>query len=118
MQVISTGTRHLEHFQYAFSKTHEHLEDMGAKIAPQKCYVFSSEKPAREWLRKHKWRRLKKQVPVINDCRDLGAHFNVKQDARYGTTLTDRLKGAADGTEKLDYFKAPCEKKETSSEES
>ena len=28
LQVISTGSRHLEHFEYAYSKTHEHLEDM------------------------------------------------------------------------------------------
>ena len=111
LQIISTGTRHLEHFQYAFTKTHEHIADMGAKIAPHKCYVFTSEKKEREWLRKHKWRRLKKRIPVINDCRDLGAHFNVSQEARYGTTLTDRLNGAAEGTEELDYFKAPHEKR-------
>ena len=84
----------------------------GAKLVPHKRYVFSSEKPTREWIRKHKWRRLRKRIPVINDCRDLGAHFNVSQEARYGKTLTDRLNGAAEGTEKLDYFKAPYEKKE------
>ena len=36
LQLISIGTRHLDHFQYDFSKTHEHLEDMGARIAPPK----------------------------------------------------------------------------------
>ena len=30
LQLISTGSRHLHHFEYAFNKTHAHLEDMGA----------------------------------------------------------------------------------------
>ena len=112
MQVISTGTRHLSHFQYAFNKTQEHLEDMGARIAPHKCYAFSSKNGAREWLRKHVWRRLRKRIPVINNCSDLGAHFNVSEEVRYGTTLSERLREAAESTDKLNFFRAPYEKKE------
>ena len=76
LQIMSTGERHLRNFQFAYNRTHLHLEKMGAAIAPQKCNTFSSEGSAREWLREHRWRRLGKRVSVINDCRDLGAHFN------------------------------------------
>ena len=76
LQLVSTGARHLDHFQYAYSKTHLHLEEMGARIAPGKRNTFSSNNAARNWLRKHKWRRLGTKVEVISDCRDLGAHFN------------------------------------------
>ena len=47
LQLISTGPRHLHNFEYAFNKTHAHLEDMGARIAPQKCYTCSTSTAAR-----------------------------------------------------------------------
>ena len=34
LQIIATGPRRLELFEQAFDKTHEHLEDLGARIAP------------------------------------------------------------------------------------
>ena len=112
LQIISTGTRHLDHFQYAYSITHEHLDDMGAKIAPQKCFTFSSDTVSREWLRRHRWRRLGRTVLVVNGCRDLGAHFNVSADKKVGTTLTERMRQATKSTERLDMFNAPYDKKE------
>ena len=57
LQLISTGIRHLEIFDYAYTKTHEHLDDLGAKAAPQQCTPFSSHTVSREWLRTHRWRR-------------------------------------------------------------
>ena len=87
---------------------------MGAKVAPHKCYAFSSDKKSREWLKVHRWRRLRKKISVVNHCRDLGAHFNVSEHVQYGTTFTDRLKDAAQITGRLDLFKAPYEKKEKS----
>ena len=53
-----------------------------------------------------------KRILVINNCRDLGAHFNVSEEVGYGATLTERLKGATESTDKLNFFKAPYEKKE------
>ena len=111
LQIISTGTRHLDHFKFAFTKTHEHLEDMGAKVAPSKRVVFSTNSGSRECLKKHVWRRLKRNVKVVNNGRDLGAHFNISDVARYGATLTDRMVQATGGAERLDRHKAPYEKK-------
>ena len=87
LQIIASGTRHLELFELAFDTTHEHLEDLGANIAPKKSMTFSSEAVARKWLREHRWRRRGKTVTVLNDCRDLGAHLNATQRWR-STTLT------------------------------
>ena len=76
LQIASTRERHLSNFEFAYNRTHLHLEKMGARIAPSKCNTFSSETKSREWLRKHQWRRLGRKVEVVNNCRDLGAHFN------------------------------------------
>ena len=77
LQILSKGTRHLEHFTDAFDKTHEHMEAMGARIAPQKCYTCSTNATAREWLRTHRWRRIQQTVAVVNDVRGLGAHWTI-----------------------------------------
>ena len=74
LQIISTGTRHIEHFIHAFDKTHEHMEDMGARIAPQKCTTFSSETVIREWLRTHRWRRIGRTVITLDEAFDLIPH--------------------------------------------
>ena len=47
LQILATGPRHLELFEQAFDSTHEHLEDLGAKMAPNKSMTFSSEAVAR-----------------------------------------------------------------------
>ena len=39
LQIIASGTRHLELFEQAFDTTHEHLEDLGAKMAPNKSMM-------------------------------------------------------------------------------
>ena len=110
VQVISTGGRHLSNFEYAYNKTHLHLEEMGAIISPQKCNAFSSDPTSREWLRNYQWRRLGKLDAVIADCRDLGAHFNATVARLVGATLTQRMWKTANSTERLDKIKAPYEK--------
>ena len=50
-------------------------------------------------------------MQVINDCRDLGAHFNAAQGRRAGTTLTGRMWATARSTERLSKHRGPCEKK-------
>ena len=107
LQLISTGTRHLENFEFAFTKTHKHLADMGAKLAAQKSLTFSSEASAREWLKEHKWRRAACKNPVVTNCRDLGAHLNTLKGRRVGTTLTTRMQKTAKIVFRLGRTKAP-----------
>ena len=110
LHLLSTGERHLDHSELAGDKTHLHLEDMGARIAPQKNTTFSSYSTAREWLRKHQWRRLGMKVPVVNDCMDVGARFNTTQGKMVGTTLTQRMRQTASSAGRLEKHKAPYAK--------
>ena len=34
LQLLCIGPKHLEHFEFGFNKSQEHLEDLGAKLAP------------------------------------------------------------------------------------
>ena len=101
LQILSTGERHLGNFEFAYNRTHLHLERLGAKIAPAKCNTFSSDAKSREWLRQHQWRRLGRKVEVVNNCRDLGAHFNAVGGKMVGTTLTQRMWTTARSTGRL-----------------
>ena len=100
-------------FEYGFTQTHKHIEDLGAKLAPKKSTTFSSDEASRRWLRNHKWRRTGTRIEVITDGRDLGAHLNAAQSRMYGTTLTRRMENAAKEVETLNKAKAPYEKKAT-----
>ena len=71
LQIIATAPKHLEHFEYAFDLTHEHLDDMGAKLEPATSVTFTSEAADRKWLRAHRWRRIGNSIPVILHVRDL-----------------------------------------------
>ena len=113
LQIFATGPRHLEWFTHAFDKTHLHLQDMGARIAPQKSLTFSSNNTARQWLRNHKWRILQDVVPVVNTCRDLGAHLNSLVNKKDGKTLTDRMHKAAGCAEMMGYIKTTYQNKRT-----
>ena len=50
-------------------------------------------------------------MEVINDCRDLGAHFNATGKMKVGTTCTQRMRQAARSAERLEKHRAPYEKK-------
>ena len=93
------------------NKTHEHLQMMGARIAPKKSLTFSSCPTSRKWLREHKWRRIQTKIPVINDYRDVGAHLNATKVRKVGTTLSKRMQAATSSTERLNFFRAPYEQK-------
>ena len=72
LQILSQGFNHLDHFEYAFNKTHKHIEDMGGRLAPNKSVTFASNETDRNWLRRHKWRRVGHTIQVITDGRGLG----------------------------------------------
>lgn len=107
LQIICTGARHAEHFQHAFDKTHEQLEDLGAKLAPTKSMTFLSELATRNWLRTHRWRRLGKVVKVVTDCRDIGTHLTATSGRRRGATLSTSMKETTKSTTRLANMKVP-----------
>ena len=47
LQILSQGPNHLKNFEYAFSKTHKHIEGMGGRLAPKKSITFASDESSR-----------------------------------------------------------------------
>ena len=84
LQILSQGGTHLKHFEYAFNKTHKHIEDMGGRLAPTKSVTFASDETSRNWLRRHTWRR-------VTDGRGLGGSHECsgKQDPMYDSDKED-----------------------------
>ena len=58
LQLLCTGPNRLKLFGNGFAVTHEHLEDIGATIAPERTMTFSTDAATREWLRTQRWRRI------------------------------------------------------------
>lgn len=48
LMILTSGINHLSKMQEAVNYTHQILQDMGATIAPQKSFLFSSEARARK----------------------------------------------------------------------
>ena len=69
--------------------------------------TFSSDGTARNWLGQHRWRRGGKTIKVLSNCRDLGARINFAKNARYGTTLSRRMRKAAAYARRVGRMKAP-----------
>ena len=111
LQLMCTGEGHLDTFTTAFDATHQHLEDMGAKLAPKKSITWSSSAAARKWLSTHRWDKPRRTIKVITDGRDLGAHMSAAANRIVGTTLTNRMQKVSDELEVLNRVKAPYSRK-------
>ena len=53
--VITQGPDPITQFKTVFDSTHQYLQDIGAKIAPDKSAVFASDPKHRRDLKKHIW---------------------------------------------------------------
>ncbi len=47
LQLLCKGRQHLRRFEEGFDATHKHLQDLGAKLAPNKSSAYSSDEPSR-----------------------------------------------------------------------
>ena len=88
--VTSTGPDHEQVFRKAFEATHRYLHRMGARLAPKKSFIFSTEKAVRSALARHRWSELDTRIEVVQHTRDLGSHVNTLLCNR-STTLTGRM---------------------------
>ena len=111
LQILSTGPNHLANFEFAFDKTHKHLEDMGAKLAPTESMTFPTCTATSNWLKQHRWPRAGATIPLVGNYRDLGAHLSVSAKKKQGRTLTKRMVQATMYAIKASYVKAPYRKK-------
>ena len=93
----------LARFVEVFCNTHEFLIDMGARVAPNKSYLFSTCPMFRKWLSGHTWPLLDKTIDVSQHFRDLGTHINTA--ARFvGSTLTDRMNKAVASVNRMRWL--------------
>ena len=88
------GERHREVFKEAYDETHRYLQAMGAAVAPEKSFTFSTERATRLALVGRIWQELGKPIQVVQHVRDLGSHLNTTL-ANRAVTLTARLVGGA-----------------------
>ena len=82
----------------------KYFEDIGAKVADNKCFTFASDKDTRKYLQNNKWRHNGKYIPLKNFFRDLGAHMNFTK-TKNGATLTKRIKSAIAMCKRLKWLK-------------
>ena len=90
MALSASGPGHTKRFHAGYTKTIEYLGDMGAIIAKDKCFLFSTSKEARTWLENVEWPTFDGPIKVVIDVRDLGAHLNTGMRPN-GSTQTKRL---------------------------
>ena len=100
IMVIAVGDNHNRNFTEAYDTTHQYVQDMGGRIAPNKSHTFSSCQATRRWLERHKWRRLHTKVPVCSSFRDLGAHLSTSKRME-AQTLTRRIQKATKTVRRL-----------------
>ena len=89
--VSAAGEDHDTRLKAGAGSAHGLMHSMGARVAPAKCGLLSTEPRARKALATHRWPHLATTVPVVNHMRDLGAHVDFTRQ-RKGVTLTKRLK--------------------------
>ena len=68
MEMHAIGPGHAQKFHKAYGKSIEYLVDMGAKIAHDKCFLFSTSPDARVWLTNVIWPILNKPIKVVLDA--------------------------------------------------
>ena len=77
--ILALGENMLGQFAKALNATHDFLQQMGAKVAPNKSYNFASGRKAANWLRQTTWDFIGATIEVVIDLRYLGAHLTTRQ---------------------------------------
>ena len=103
LSTVGSDSSHFATWVEGFDKTHEYVEDLGARLAPSKSFTCSTDKNFRTWLREHTWDKIGAQINVKNHFRDLGAHLNLVGGTR-GKTLTDRMAKAITTVSKIAWL--------------
>jgi hypothetical protein len=95
MEIHAQGENHARRFHQGYQMTLEYLEDMGAKVAIKKYFLFSTSTTTRIWLAQVVWDGILTNLDVVLDARDLGAHLNTSAQIK-APTMTKRLQEAGD----------------------
>ena len=84
------GTHAITKTIQAMNTNIQFFQDIGAKIAANKCFLFASETKTRSFLKNITWQNIETKIPIKNSFRDLGAHLNFTR-SKSGSTLTERM---------------------------
>ncbi len=87
---MASGSGHCARCIRAMQASREFFEDLGAKVATNKCFVFAIALATRKFLQHYVWDDKGLKLPVLSNFRDLGAHLNLTGSSN-GSTLTARL---------------------------
>ena len=98
--ITTEGVGHLSRVVNTVALSFKYFEDIGAKVADNKCFTFSTDKETRKYLRDKKWRHNGKHIPLKNSFRDLGSHLNFTKTT-HGATLTKRIQNAISMCQRL-----------------
>ena len=87
--ITAAGDRMYDSFVLALNSTHEYLQQMGARIAPDKSFNCASHPKARAWLEQTFWSKIGQGIEVVNDFRCLGGHLSARASLK-SSTFTKR----------------------------
>ena len=90
LMVTIFGADYYERFKHFFETTIKYCVDLGARVAPDKSFTFSSDKRTQAALKQHVWRTLNEKLKVLSYTRDLGTHLSLNV-AMVGTTINERI---------------------------
>jgi ribonuclease HI len=97
------GSAHRYRAVIAMTFSRQFFHDLGAKVATNKCFMFSTCSHTRTFLSKYEWSGQGFQIPVSSSFRDLGSHLNLT-NASNGATLTERMRKATKTVRRLSYM--------------
>ena len=109
LMFTSHGDGHQSRTIRAMELSLQYFEDIGAKVANNKCFLFATNKSTRKALAKHVWSD-GHTIPISNTFRDLGAHMNLTQ-SKNGSTLTERMRKATKMAKRLRWLPISIEHK-------
>ena len=98
----TSGEGHRARTVRAMEQSRQYFNDIGAKVAANKCFTFATDTFTRNYLTKFRWKGAIK-IPNASSFRDLGAHMNLTK-AKNGATLTQRLHKATNMAKKLRWM--------------
>ena len=91
--ILAQGQHMLGQFAKALNSTHDFLQQMGAKVAPNKSYNFASGRKEAKWLSQTTWEYIGATIEVVTDLRYLGAHLTTRQEPSSATLEARWVKG-------------------------
>ena len=103
LMFTAIGDGHCAKTVRAMDKSRQYFQDLGARVAHNKCFTFSTDAPTRRFLTNYRWDDKGTTIPNFTSFRDLGAHMNLAANSN-GATLTARMEKATKMAKRLKWM--------------